>query len=306
MIKKKLISALFLAGITALAAVACSEEDSADPTSAGGKGAVTFTSWGEEYIEDQIPAASEDGLVDGWTVKFSKFLVVIGNVSVADAGGKEAARLGGTKLVDHVQKGKKTLISFPDLPAQAYEKVGFQILPANAQTEVVGAAAADKDFMVQNGYALYIEGSATKDIEGSPTTGQVTKTFKWGFSATTTYTDCKAEQGGKETPGIVITSGGTDTTELTIHGDHFFYDRLQGDPTGQIPTNLRFEAVAKADDDGDKNGEITLDELAQAPIDLKLYDPSGFSVANMKELITALTRTVGHFRGEGECTATRQ
>lgn len=295
---KNLFPVLVLTGITALAALACSDEDSADPTSAGGKGAVTFTSWGEGYIEDQIPAASEDGLVDGWTVKFSKFLVVIGNISVADAAGKEAARLSGTKLVDHVQKGQKTLISFPELPAQAYEKVGFEILPANAQTEVVGAAAADKDFMVQNGYALYIEGSATRE--------QVTKTFKWGFSTTTIYTDCKAEQGGKETPGIVITSGGTDTTELTIHGDHFFYDRLQADPTGQIPTNLRFEAIAKADEDGDKNGEISLDELAQAPIDLKLYDPSGFSVTNMKDLITALTRTVGHFRGEGECIATRK
>ncbi len=295
---KKKFCVMMLASVAALA---CGDDDSgADPTS-GGKGTAAFTTWGEEYIEEGIPAGGEEGLVDGWSVKFSKFLVVIGNITVADAGGKEAARMSGSRLIDHVKKGQKVVISFPELPAQAYEKVGYEILPADAQTELLGADAADKDFMVQNKYALYVEGTATKD--------QVSKTFKWGFSQTTRYIDCKAEQDGKETVGIVVTSGGTDTTELTIHGDHFFYDRLQANPTGKIPTNLRFEAIARADDEGDgnKDGVVTLDELAKAPIDLAAgYDPSGFSVANMKEFLSELTRTVGHFRGEGECTVVRQ
>jgi hypothetical protein len=293
---KKKCSVMMLASVAALA---CGDDDGggANPSS-GGKGTAAFTTWGEEYIEEGIPAG-EEGLVDGWSVKFSKFLVVIGNITVADAGGKEAARMSGSRLIDHVKKGPKALISFPDLPAQAYEKVGYEILPADAATELLGADAADKDFMVQNKYAIYVEGTATK--------APASKTFKWGFSQKTRYVDCKAEQDGKETVGIVVTQGGTDTTELTIHGDHFFYDRLQADPTGKIPTNLRFEAIARADDEGDKNGEVTLDELAKASIDLAAgYDPSGFSVTTMKEFLSELTRTVGHFRGEGECTVVRQ
>lgn len=281
---------LSIALLTALSAAACS-----DPTGSGGEGNAVFTSWGEEFIEEQIPAGGDGGFVDGWTVKYSKFLVVIGGVSVADLGGKEAARMEGTRLVNHVNKGVKTLVTFTDLSAQAYERVGYEIVPATAQTEPVNADAADRDFMASNGYAVYVEGTATKD--------QVSKTFKWGFTQTTKYVECKAEQGGKEVEGIIVTNGGTDTSELTIHGDHFFYDRLQADPTGAIPTNLRFEAVARADDDGDKNGEVTLDELAKAPLDLKTgYDPSGLDASNMKEFITQLSRTVGHFRGEGECS----
>lgn len=273
---------------------ACGGSDS-DPTSTGGKGSAVFTTWGEDYIEEQIPAGGEGGFVDGWSVKYSKFLVVFGEISVADLGGKEAAHLGGTRLVNLVNKGVKTLATFSDLPAQAYERVGYQIVPATAQTEALDADAADRDLMVGGGYAVYVEGTATK--------GAVSKTFQWGFSQPTSYVECKAEQGGKEVEGIIVTNGGTDTTELTIHGDHLFYDRLQADPTGKIPSYLRFGDIAKADEDGDQDGKITLDELAKTPLNLKVgYDPSGFNASNMKEFITQLARTVGHYRGEGECT----
>ena len=289
--KKIAIPALALC----LSLLACGDDASSDPTTAGGKGSATFTTWGEGFIEDQIPAGGDGGLVDGWSVKYSRFLVVIGNISVADASGKEAARMGGTKLVDHVKKGVKTLTTFPDLPAQAYERVGYEIVPATAATELVEATAADLDLMVKGGYSVYVEGTGTKD--------GVSKTFKWGFSKKTRYLECKAEQGGKETEGIVVTSGGDDTSELTIHGDHFFYDRLQADATGQIPTNLRFELLARADDQGNKDGEISLEELGQTPLDLQLgYDPSGFAVASMRDFLAELSRTAGHFRGEGECT----
>jgi hypothetical protein len=61
--------------------------------------------------------------------------------------------------------------------------------------------------------------------------------------------------------------------------------------------------MAKADDQGNKDGEVTLDELEKTPIDLALgYDPSGFNAVNMKDFVSQLSRTTGHFRGEGECS----
>lgn len=279
-----------------LLAAGCGDDaSSSDPTAPAGKGTATFTTWGEGYIEEGIPAGGEGGFVDGWSVRYSKFLVVFGDITVADLAGKQAAAMPGTKLVDNVKKAPKELIKFADLEAKAYERVSYRILPADARTEVVAGDAADRDFMVKNGFSLYVEGTATR--------GGASKTFRWGFSGTTSYVECRAEREGKETDGIIVTAGGNDISELTTHGDHFFYDRLQADPTGKIPTSLRFEAIAAADDAGDRNGEVTLDELAKTPIDLKTgYDPSGFPAVNMKDFVSELSRTVGHFRGEGECS----
>jgi len=286
---KKISTLLLLAGLAA----ACSD-DSADPTAAGGKGTATFTTWGEEFIEEGIPAGDgTSGFVDGWSLKYEKFLVVFGGITVADLAGKQVAAQSGTRMVNNVKKAPKTLVVFPDLLARAYERVSYKIVPATAQTAVDPGDEADRDFMAKNGYAFYAEGTATK--------GSVKKTFKWGFARSTSYVECKAERGGKETEGAVVTSGGDDVNQLTTHGDHLFYDRLQADPSGKIPTNLRFDAIAAADDNND--GEVTLDELAKAPLDLKLgYDPSGLPAINMKDFITELTRTIGHYRGEGECS----
>jgi hypothetical protein len=300
---KKLSALLLLASLAA-----CGDDDSStsgDPTSANAKGTATFTTWGEEYIEDGIPVDTTpdnneaDGFADGWSVKYSKFLVVFGGITVADIAGNVAASQTGSLLVDNTKKNPKDLVVFKDIPAKAYQRVSYQFRPADAQTTLVGeVAAADKDFMVQNGYSLYVEGTGTK--------GSVTKSFKWGFAQTTTYSECKAatEDGGTE--GVVIVNGANDTSQLTTHGDHFFYNRLLASPDSTIPTLLRFETLASADDKGDKNGEITFDELANTPLDLSLgYDPSGLKAVNMKEFVTQLSRTVGHYRGEGECNVTR-
>jgi hypothetical protein len=65
-------------------------------------------------------------------------------------------------------------------------------------------------------------------------------------------------------------------------------------------TSLRFDDLAAADADDD--GEVTLDELAEAPLDVTQYDPSGLDAVNHLDFVRALVRTIGHFRGEGECT----
>jgi hypothetical protein len=60
--------------LSSFGAVGCG---SSDPTGSGGEGKLSFTTWGEEYVEEEIPVDSKavTGFVDGWTVKYSKFLV---------------------------------------------------------------------------------------------------------------------------------------------------------------------------------------------------------------------------------------
>lgn len=272
-----------LAALSLLLLSACSAEE---------YGSATFTTWGEAYIEEGIPAG--DGFVDGWSLKYDKFLVNFHQIQVATSSGEVAATSPESYFVDNVVPGRKRLVTFEDVTAKAWDSVSYQIKPAVASAKIIAGDSADLEMMVELGYSLYIQGSASKDA--------VTKTFALGFTTGTQYDACHSEQSGKDTAGIVVTDGSEDTSELTTHGDHFFYDRLQGSAGSNIETSLRFDNVATADDAGDADGDITLEELANQPIDVKLYDPSGLPAVNMKDFMTGLARTVGHFRGEGECT----
>jgi len=289
---KKIASVLALA----LAAASCSDSESSD---AGGKGTLTFTTWGEDFIEKEIPPKDDSGEViveDGWTIRYTKFLLVISDVSVAEADKAPAATMPTAKLYDMHAPGPKPVITFSDLPARAYTHVSYGVAPASASTELgAGATDADKQQMVQNGYSIYVEGTLTKDA--------ATKSFAWGFSTNTLYDRCEGEVSGKQTEGVVVTNGGTDAVELTIHGDHFFYDDLQS-PDAKV----RVDAIANADADGD--GKVTLDELAAVQLADPQKIPAGLygtgSASNVNDLrafVEALSRTLGHFRGEGECVA---
>lgn len=257
-----------------------------------GTGAVSFSTWGEDYIEKEIPAAT---FADGWTIKYSKFLIVLGDIRVADEKGAVGAQMETTILVDHHLPGVKPIQSFANLEAKPWTDVSFVSRPADASTTLVmGVTEADLTMMKAQGHAVYVEGSAEKGAEK--------KTFQWGFGVSTKYAQCRGAKDGREIEGVLVTNGGTDDVELTIHGDHFFYDDLQS-PDAKV----RFEAIASAD--ADANGEITLAELSQKK--LVDIDPSmgGYGtgiLADVNDLgafVTALSRTLGHFRGEGECIA---
>ncbi len=284
-----LAATLFVAG----SSVACSAAD--DPTGSGGTGRLSFTTWGEEYIEAEIPPARDDvdGFVDGWTVTYSKFLVNFRNIVVAGAKGEQAAAMKGSMLFDNHVSDVKTIIEFEGVEAKAWPAVSYEIAPVTDDTALSASASeADKQLMLDGRFSLYVEGSATK--------GDLTKTFRWGFPIGTRYEDCHSEQDGKDEAGVVVTNNGELEVQLTTHGDHLFYDRLQASPDPEITTSLRFDTLADADRDED--GEITLDELNAAPLDVELYDPSGLGAASQGAFVSSLSRTVGHFRGEGECT----
>jgi hypothetical protein len=255
----------------------------------GGTGAVEVTTWGEQYIEDAIPASE---LADGWTVTFDAFLIVLADVTIADREGTIAASMDGSKLFDHKTKGVKPVVRFEGLEAKAWDRVSFRTRPADGATELEGATEADKELLLSEGAAVHVEGRATK--------GDVTKTFRWSFGQTTLYAECRGDKDGKEIEGVLVTNGGTDSVELTIHGDHLFYDDLQAEQAV-----LRFDAMAAADDAGDADGDVTLAELSAVPlVDIAegSYGTGSASTVNdLGAFVTALASTLGHFRGEGEC-----
>ncbi len=277
-----------------LASMGCGS-DGSDPVAEDGEGSVQITTWGEDYIEEEIPADPGDGsgFVDGWTVSYDKFLVSFQNVGIADADGESAAVMSGSRLFDNTASGVKSVTEFSDIPARAWNSVSYEIAPVDEDTELDDSATeADKTLMQDGGFSVYVSGTATK--------GDEQKRFAWGFAIGTRYEACHSEQGGKDQLGIVVTNGASLEVQLTTHGDHLFYDRLQVSSDPEVTTSLRFDALAEAD--ADEDGEVSLDELNDAPLDVLRYDPSGLGAATQGAFVTALARTIGHFRGEGECT----
>lgn len=276
-------AALLLSSLVALSLASCGDDTSA------GQGSVSFSTWGEPFIEQGLPASE---FADGYEVEFDRFLVSIGNIEVADAEGNVAARHEGFFLVNHVEPGVKDLVSFEGLEAGAYERVSFETSPAprSATTLVGGVSEADAELMASGGYHVYAEGTLTG--------GGSSKRFAWGFGVPTKLDECEAELDGKRQRGALVPAGGSDSIELTIHGDHFFYDDLQASDAV-----LRGEALAQADADDD--GMITLEELAAVRlVDLpaEQYGVGGVSsVDDLGAFVRFLSRTLGHFRGEGEC-----
>jgi hypothetical protein len=124
------------------------------------------------------------------------------------------------------------------------------------------------------------------------------KTFKWGFSEPTLLDECEGERDGKLTPGVVVTEGGTDAVELTIHGDHFFYDDLQS-----ADAKVRGDAIFNADANMDGAVDLAeLDAVALTTLPAGQYGTGGASDVNdLGAFVRFLSRTLGHYRGEGEC-----
>jgi hypothetical protein len=263
----------------------CSWDDEAE-----GSGNASFNVWGEDYIEREIPAGDVE---DGWRIKFSKFLIVLGDISVADKNAGAAGKVGSTQLLDLVSPGPHDVGALNGIEARGWDEVGYSVLAIQPSTAVHSSATGDDATLMRNGgFSVYVAGTAAN--------GGATKTFGWGFTNSTRYDDCVAEVDGKETPGIAVTSGGNESVQLTIHGDHFFYDDLAS-PDALV----RFNAMAAADTND--NGEVTLEELGQVKlvdIDEGTYGTGSAShVDDLAAFVQALTLTLGHYRGEGHCAA---
>ncbi len=239
----------------------------------GKEGTVAVTIWGEEFIEEGIPAAE---LADGWAIHFESFVVTVGGITAAGQSFADA------QTFDLTRPGPLPVASGA-ATSGAIEPVGYSLLVADNNTTNVNVDTATFDELVAQGWSVYVEGSATKD--GS------TITFSWGFDVSVDYIGCHATDS--------VPKGDTGTTQLTIHGDHLFYESLVDHDAG-----LAFGVLADADADGD--GEVTPAELAAVSgVDFLALDhynvPAGSNIDNLWDYLAGQIATLGHIDGEGHC-----
>lgn len=282
--------------VTKLIGILCLIGASGCNDASHGTGTVVITTWGEEYIEDGLP--SDVFPHDHWSVKYDKFLVVYQSLTIADDSGDIVAELDHPLVFDMAKKTKgkpKTLATF-ELEAKAWPDLSYQLGPISKDARAGdGATEADVALLQEDEASIHVEGTGT-----SPDGDE--KTFNWSFSPATLFDHCHGMQDGKEVEGVLVTNGGTQEVELTIHGDHFFYDDLQSEKGAP-----RFQAYADADANDD--GEVTLEELDQVPLYTIPTEKGSYgtgalgNVDTLGQYVRTLSRTVGHYRGEGSCNS---
>jgi hypothetical protein len=238
-----------------------------------GTGTWVVETWGEDYIEDQIPAADVD---DGYAITYDEFLIVLGPVALIDGNGDEVAGLGDPQVFDMTQAGPHA-VGDAGVPSTHYDQVDMTVAPASGA--VAGNATEDQvTRMNDDGLSVSVAGSASL--------GNDSFTFAWDFTTDTHYA-CE--------PDLTIADGGEGSTQLTIHGDHLFYDDLE-DPEAVVT----FGVLAAADADAD--GEVTRAELEAVDVATTGHGVGQYSdVTNLWLYVEHLTQTLGHIDGEGHC-----
>lgn len=255
-----------------LLAAACSDS--------GAPGTLEVRIYGEAFIEEGIPAAEFD---DGWSIAFDTFLVSVGEVAVA------AGPAGAFVIDDPAYRiydlarpsgGSGFPVTSAEVIAGTYDHVRFRIAPS--ATAVAGNAEADDvEMMRAGGYAVWVAGVATR--------GGESKRFAWGFATATAYAACYTR---------ARVDGDHAAIEITIHGDHIFYDDLVSSEPA-----LSFDPMAAADRDGDDL--VTVEELAGLDISAEeRYQVGSLDIDDLWGFIDQQVSTVGHIDGEGHCDTT--
>ena len=245
-------------------------------------GTLRVTVYGEEFIEQGIPAGM---FVDGWAVTFDTFLIAVEGITVArDGTTAPILEIAGQTVFDltRASDGQGHLVcELPGVDAGAYGYVDYQVAPAGADAMAGNVSSDQVDVMIQSGWSIYVEGTATK--------GGDVMVFQWGFATTTSYEGCESV--------AVVEPNTTGVVELTIHADHLFYDSLVlPDPA------VAFDLIASADD-GD--GNVTAEELAALDISTRAdYQVGSADINFLWDFVAAQTHTLGHIDGEGHCGTT--
>jgi hypothetical protein len=191
-----------------------------------------------------------------------------------------------------------------------------------ARIESVLAWHDDFELMVETDSTYLVEGTITKadgqscpparlatppsalEAEGENAVGNLCYPaaevrFRFAARAETFYGPCEIDG----VPGISVPAGGRQTSSVTVHGDHLFFN---GFPSGSEGAVRRL-AQWWADADLDLDGVVTEAELeAINPADLlgEEYSFGGSPIKpldNMYTYVIAQLKTQGHYQGEGEC-----
>lgn len=251
----------------------------------------------EKNISEGFTAGDDTAPTLGmWDVKYTRFLVAIGNFRAARTGNTETFSAEPIYVLDlmNVPEGGYLLQTWFGVTATKWDIVGFDIpITSDEAIALEPATDEDKTLLVDNQAAIYAEGTVSD--------GTTSKTFKWFLPAGMAYDGCADE---KKVAGFEVVADQSNTVRLTVHGDHWFANKYPADPAG---TKRYAQYVVSGDLDMD--GETTRLELeAVMGTDVDNFFPAGPYDLGMTKFNTAFdwvlgqAQTIGNFQGIGECS----
>jgi len=281
----------------------------------------------EDVITSGIEAGdTPDSIRDGWSMRYSKFIVAIGHIEVHLATSeRETAQASEIYAVDltRLPATGVALWELADLAAGRWE-FSFET-PAAGPDTVADDNVEAQDFMtlVDEGLTYLIEGTLTNETGqscppralaepgehepngnssgGNPCYDAPEVEFAFGTAAQTLFGPCELDG----VSGFSVTANARQTVAATLHGDHLFFN---GFPEGGEGGVMRL-AQWLADCDLNLDGRVTREELAAIhPSALPEIDDrfqlGGSPVTPIETMLDYLRgqlMTQGHMNGEGEC-----
>jgi hypothetical protein len=227
---------------------------------------------------------------DGWVVSFSRFLVVPGRVELAGDDCDQYTDNGYSRVLDLTRSGPQQLALVYGLgPCE----LGFRISTPTSDS-VLGAGVREPDVVALRtpgadahsafaGISVWVEGSAEK--------AGLSKRFSWPFRRFIRYEHCASGEGDALDRGILLSAGEEATVDLSVRGDALFQ--------GPGATSA-FEPFRVADDDeGNADGEVTLDELERVPW---IAESGGSAASTLGDRVyLELLPNIIRYRGTGSC-----
>jgi hypothetical protein len=265
-------------------------------------GTLRMAASGEAAAVDGYPSSTGVALADGWTMQWDFILVSLDAFYVSHSGVRTSLETDPV-IVNLHEALLEDVWTFPALPAQRYEDVGYQILaPVTASRRIGAVTDAQASTMIAGGISYWLRGTAHH-----PSHHDVVLDLQ--IPMHTSMTRCT--NAIDMTDGLVVTPHGTASLQMTFHLDHVFFDSIV-----EAEPELRFEAYAAA---AGSDFVVTFDELASQPLaDLRdidgtplleggtqiFYDPGSTPLAtqDLRSFVYHQATTVGHFNGEGHCT----
>lgn len=287
--------------------------------SSASTGAVQIDLDAEDTISEGLTAGTDDeSIVDGWSVDFDAYIVVIGGVELAGGAGP-AVSSPGYLVIDltELPPSGTMLARFDAVPVGLWSEVSFETPIVTAAVERhASVTEAEFDRMLAEGCTYLITGTMTNPsgqrcVRGDSSSCEVATSISFDFCvpAPTSFGPCESDTGIE---GLVVAEGTTTNANFTIHGDHLFFNGFPSGAEGSVVRRAQWLANA----DLDANGMVTREELeAIGSSDLGMMFPStlsdgfpGFSLGNSPiaintawDYVIAQLKTQGHFQGEGEC-----
>ena len=277
----------------------------------------------EDTVTEGLAAGTGDeDVVDGWSVSFERYIVVVSDVEVA---GGAAAELHDADAIavdlTALDEAGLSIARFESAPAGAWPEVGFSTPAADADTmRHASVSEADLARMIAGGCTYLIVGELTnaagqRCLGGDSTMCSAASTIAFDLCvpAATVFGPCESDTGIE---GLTIAAGATTTVNFTIHGDHLFFNGFPEGAEGSVARRAQWMANADVDADGTVTQadleSIGASDLGQLlPSDLGDGRPGfalggapmidGHGLESAWDYVRAQLKTQGHFQGEGEC-----